>query len=491
MQHATDPGTAARSPVRADLYADVPYWSMPDRQADPNRIGLVARLHGFEPPDPRTARVLELGCGDGANLLAYAAAWPQSRCTGVDLNAAAISRGSELASAAGLTNVDLRVGDLAEIDPRVGEFDYITLHGLVSWVPAHVRDAALRIAAASLAPGGIVMCDYDALPGWALWRPARELLLLGASRAGDDARPADRIAAARAQLQAARDLNGGDGMYGQLLTASVDRVCDTTSHLLFHDDMAPSLTPLWVDEMAALADAAGLGYIGELLPSQWWEVNAGPAERLREFAGSDPVRGQKLADLVVGPQFKCTLFARADDGPSRSGLDPARVPEAVVHADTAFDDLLVHDHPLIVGFVDHVRAAGPRGASLTAIAEATGADPDVVSHTAVTLATSRALNLRLLHPPVAERPGVRPAVHALVREQTTRTQVFTTRTHDSVVIEDPCAIHLLQLLDGTRDLAALAHELSVRMQRRDDPALGAEISQILDQFATHGLLMET
>jgi len=38
------------------------------------------------PPDYRVARVLELGCASGGNLIPYAIAYPESKCIGIDLS---------------------------------------------------------------------------------------------------------------------------------------------------------------------------------------------------------------------------------------------------------------------------------------------------------------------------------------------------------------------------------------------------------------------
>ena len=69
------------------VYDEVPYANLPFAQARPSVFATVAALHGLTPPDPRRARVLELGCGAGANLAGIAAANPEATAVGVDLAA--------------------------------------------------------------------------------------------------------------------------------------------------------------------------------------------------------------------------------------------------------------------------------------------------------------------------------------------------------------------------------------------------------------------
>ena len=96
--------------------------------------------------------MLELGCGDGANVLSIAQSLPGARVVGVDAAGGAISRGSELARAAGIENLDLRVGDLERLDDGLGTFDYVIAHGVYSWIPPRARGALLAGCRRHLAP---------------------------------------------------------------------------------------------------------------------------------------------------------------------------------------------------------------------------------------------------------------------------------------------------------------------------------------------------
>src|ERR1043165_8285547 len=94
------------------IYDQVRYSNFPYAQTHPDRLATVAMLHGLEPPDPFHARVLEIGCGAGGNLMAMASATPGIRAVGVDLAAVAIEEGRTVVAEVGLDNVDLRQGDV-------------------------------------------------------------------------------------------------------------------------------------------------------------------------------------------------------------------------------------------------------------------------------------------------------------------------------------------------------------------------------------------
>ena len=133
------------------IYDEVRYSNFPYAQTHPDRLATVAILHGLEPPDPFRARVLEIGCGAGGNLMAMAAATPGIRAVGVDLAAVAIEDGRKVAAAVGLDNVDLQQGDVRALtDGHLGEFDYVVAHGVYGWVPADAREALLAIRCRSV-----------------------------------------------------------------------------------------------------------------------------------------------------------------------------------------------------------------------------------------------------------------------------------------------------------------------------------------------------
>ncbi|HEY2880987.1 MAG TPA: SAM-dependent methyltransferase, partial [Pirellulales bacterium] len=59
-----------------NTYDAVPYISVPVPVSHPDRMAVVAQLFGMMPPPTAEARVLELGCASGGNLLPMAESLP-------------------------------------------------------------------------------------------------------------------------------------------------------------------------------------------------------------------------------------------------------------------------------------------------------------------------------------------------------------------------------------------------------------------------------
>ena len=133
------------TPTPPSYYDIVPYDSHPFPQSTVEHLEALAFLFGLAAPAPARARVLELGCAAGGNLIPIAARYPEAKTLGVDLSSVQIQQGQAAIDQLQLENVELRALDIASIDASFGQFDYILCHGVYSWVPESVQDAILRI----------------------------------------------------------------------------------------------------------------------------------------------------------------------------------------------------------------------------------------------------------------------------------------------------------------------------------------------------------
>ena len=111
-------------------YDQVLYPGFPLAQTHPDRLATIAGLLGMTAVRPDHCRVLELGCGDGGNLIPMAVELPGSEFKGIDLAEQAVARGQAVSQALRLKNISLRQMDLMEVGADLGTFDYILAHGL-------------------------------------------------------------------------------------------------------------------------------------------------------------------------------------------------------------------------------------------------------------------------------------------------------------------------------------------------------------------------
>src|SRR5881396_2260753 len=86
-------------------YDDAPYPSYPHPFTHPARTSARAAMLGMKTPPVNTARVLEIGCAAGGNIVPMAAALPEARFVGIDISEHQIAEAQGAARLLGLTNI--------------------------------------------------------------------------------------------------------------------------------------------------------------------------------------------------------------------------------------------------------------------------------------------------------------------------------------------------------------------------------------------------
>jgi SAM-dependent methyltransferase len=178
-------------------YDQVPYPSLAHVQTHPDRLATIAALFGLQTAPVERCRVLELGCGDGMNLISMAHGLPQSEFFGIDSAGRAIAEGNQTIDDLSLDNVRLQQLDLMKFAANDVAFDYIIAHGLYSWVPDPVRDRILAICSECLSQNGIAYVSYNTYPGGHIRDMVREMMLFHVRGASD---VGQKIAQGRALL---------------------------------------------------------------------------------------------------------------------------------------------------------------------------------------------------------------------------------------------------------------------------------------------------
>ena len=291
-------------------YDAVAYPSHPLPQAHPDRLATLAALFGLSPAPPERCRVLELGCGDGANLVPLAYALPDSRFLGIDLAETAVAKGRAVARELGLANAELRHADLMELPSDLGEFDYVIAHGLYSWVPAPVRDRILKICADHLAPQGVAYVSYNTFPGGRVRQMIRDMMRF---HVRDFPEPERRIAQSRSLVKFLAEGHTAEGPYRDLLREELRRVgFEKDEAVLYHDDLSEVNDPVYFHEFAAHAAAHGLQYLGEADFFEMQDRLYPPhiAKELRELGERDVLLKEQYLDFLKLRRFRQTLLCR-------------------------------------------------------------------------------------------------------------------------------------------------------------------------------------
>jgi predicted O-methyltransferase YrrM len=152
------------------------------REQSPTHLNLACVLNGVTPVDTALPfTYLELGFGRGLSLNTLAAANPNGDFYGIDFNPAHVAGARQLAQAASLENVTLLERSFEALalqeDADIPECDFITLHGIYTWVTAENQQHIIAIINRYLKPGGIVYVSYNALPGTCPTLPLQRMMV--------------------------------------------------------------------------------------------------------------------------------------------------------------------------------------------------------------------------------------------------------------------------------------------------------------------------
>jgi SAM-dependent methyltransferase len=491
-------------------YDLVPYPGHAHAETHPNRVAAIARLFGLDAPPVATASVLEVACGDAANLIPVAVSLPAARCVGFDLAASAIERGRACIARLGLASVRLEIADLAAAGAAFGTFDYVIAHGLYSWVPAPVRDALLALIRDSLSPAGVALVSYNTYPGWQLGDMVRGMARYHVREVEDSGA---RVAQARALLDFLAVAHDADDAYGQMLAAEAQRFAKLSPAHLVHDDLAEVNDPVWFHQFVAHAGRFGLGFLAEADFATLSGAELPEAARAKlAVLQDDPVAYGQYLDFARARRFRSTLLCHAARAVAAAPIpgavrrllaasaavpDAQRVdlaPGAEAHFRWGERASLKTDHPLakaaFVTLLDRWRKPSTFDALLEAACARLGRPASEADAEALETILLGAFGLRMVELTAepwccAPRATDRPEASALARLEAEDGELVTTLAHRRVRLEDPALRCLLRLCDGTRDAEALGADLEAAGHVLDREAVAAR----LDGFAKLGLLV--
>jgi SAM-dependent methyltransferase len=479
--------------AQEDAYDLVAYPGFAYADTHPDQLATMAILHGLSPAPIELCRVLEIGCGDGANLIPMAYALPSSHFVGFDLAALPISRGLARIRDLGLRNIRLFQANLLDADAGLGEFDYIIAHGLYAWVPENVQDRLLALCRSHLAPSGIAFVSYNALPGSHMKDLVRGMMR---HQVKDVAEPEQRVPQAIDLLRfVIRSRAEGDA-YRVVLEEQLKQIERRTPHAVYHDELSPIHHPLYFCDFVKHAQLHGLQYLSEavLPPPNDPCYRADLQQELQRAAGSDVIAREQLLDFARMRMFRETLLCHQEREVRRDmPVDAFRrlrfASQAIsstgeVPADRVFTlpggIKMETAHPGVNALMEQLIASWPRAVPFDQL------EPTLARHglgligdsapMLLRLAVTRMIELSNWTAPVASGIEPRPRATATSRQEARIQPHAATLLHATLGLEDPLARAFLQLLDGTKDLKALLESMQVEF-----PALPAEqLEQAID-----------
>ena len=471
-------------------YDKVPYPSKFFLQTHPDRLAAAGLLYGMQPAPVENCSVLELGCGNGSNLISHSYGLPNSRFVGIDLSEIHIDQANTAAKKLELSNVEFRKMDVMEMTVGdFGRFDYITAHGLISWVPDFVRDKVMSLFDELLHLTGIGYISYNAYPGSYAREMVRSLMRYHTKGIDDPNTKVEQAISLLGML--AKNANEPE-VYQRILQFEFRRHQQHDTADIFHDDLGECYRPFYFHEFASLLKENGMQFLSEAeLHASSRQGVAVEYNKHLDSLGTVEEREQYL-DLLRGRVFRQTLFCRSEIKLDRepkpaimekfylsSSLRPVEpladigAPIVQKYANAKGHSMQI-DHPLTKASLAYLGEIWGRSiktselfdAGKQIVVNAGGSsenwDGDFETTRSIILQIALASDLIELHAYAPETPqsaGSKPKVNRLSRWQLRDANNVLTVLNKDLKLEDKTAHHLLDLMDGTRTKMKLVTDM--------------------------------
>jgi len=501
--------------VSESPYDKIPYSNNCFPETHPRRMRTAGVLLGLSPPPHETARVLELGCGRGGNLLPMAEQYPEARFVGIDLSERQIAEAKEATAHVGAPNIEFRHMSITDVTKAFGEFDYVICHGVFSWVPPAVRDHILTVCRENLSPTGVAFISYNTYPGWHLRGLARDVMNYHAKHCAD---PEEGLAEARTLLRLLAEAPILQSRpISTVLKSEVEQIKDKDDAYLLHEYLEEYNQPYYFHEFMTLAAGAGLQYLADGRANAFPVAQVGKeaAAFVERYAG-DVVRAEQYADFFRSQMFRRSYVCRAGqpvDWPGAAGRTLGlhvtsslrRRPDAkVAHKDqvqfaTPRGNGVVSGDPLVKAALAALEAAFPRAIPFEALCDQVLAAVKVPPAQGAAVRSQLAAQvsgfwkgnlLELDVTPatfahaVTERPKASPVARLYAKAQA----LVPTRRHDMASLDD-VGRQVIQLVDGSRTSEQMLDVFLADKPHVKRDGVRAQLTQLLNGFAGQALLV--
>lgn len=453
-------------------YDEVDYPSYAFRQTHPERLACLAHQFGIAHAPATRCRVLDIGAGDGGNIIPMAYQLPEARFVGFDLAGAPVDRGRGLIEAIGLENIELRQGDILDIDLGPEPFDYIISHGVYAWTPEPVREGLLALIGRALAPDGLAVVSYNVLPGCRVRQVVRDLLLYRLRN----------VQGARGRMEAAIDCLEDvvatfpkDDAFSVLVANHARKLLERPAEVLAHDELGEDYHPVHLHEFLGAAARYDLTYLTDALGEESGEGFLPP--HALDDPAFDVVDFAQRQDFREGRGFRYSVLMRAGRPLDRKP-DPSRLFD--LHAcapiqgaaepgtfNVSRAQFEVKD-PVLLSAVEAMAAAWPNTVAVRDLVS----DPE---HAAPLqrMFWAGLIDLQTTPAVFADGTGPRPEASAVARRQAAAGWTrLTCLNHGTVEVTDPFSLAFIAGLDGSRTRDEIARDIAPKLGVDVDNARG-------------------
>ncbi len=300
---------ALRAPS-SDTYDLVPYDHYSSADTHPELLRARAKLVGVDAPPLSSARVLEIGCAQGWNLLYLAAQYPNARFEGLDRSKIQIQSAKELASKLELTNIQFTQSLFQELLSSDSRYDFIIVHGVLSWISPRDQETLIQVLSERLSENGLAFVSFNVRPAWHVKEHATHICRFFAQMVDD---PYEKAELAQTGLNLiVEQLHEKNPHLSELLNAELSLMRKRSASYILHEYLEDYNLPLSFEAFHSLIHKYGLHFLGDTRMNGLLDYEVQP--NLRPFAhqarARSPEAYESFCDIVRNRVFRRAVIGR-------------------------------------------------------------------------------------------------------------------------------------------------------------------------------------
>jgi cyclopropane fatty-acyl-phospholipid synthase-like methyltransferase/methyltransferase-like protein len=466
-------------------YDDVIYPGYAFSFTNPAHLCAAGKLRGLNPPDPRTANILEIGCSTGGNIINIAYTLPQAHCIGIDYSATQIKLGQKTLRDSGLQNITLHTLDARDLHAAFPDkrFDYIIVHGVYSWVDTDVQQSILAACRDMLTKDGLAFISFNAYPGWKLYEASRSFMKFRTAGINNPAQKA--IAARQAVNFLYKHSFAAPLHYRQSIEKNAQVLAAAPDTMILHDYLEAVSKPCSFTEFCTSLKKFNLSYVDDARPD-FLRPEQCSQEIAQSLSGMEYNRALQYLDYFTGRQFHSAIICHQgqsllhERNPQHintlyfsSRIRAQISPEQLISSKASrffFDNrsiqvdntfvkamlcVLASTWPACISYADLISRSSDMLLNFGGTAPDAGTAHDIAQNVLWTLISQNLCSYMACALPAAQNPGEFPISSAVARAQLKQGDMICTLLHHNAKLNDSVAIWLVSHCDGTRSIDIL------------------------------------
>ena len=293
-------------------YDEVPYISKTFFNTQPIRLKTILKLLDYDAPNIETAKVLEIGCSFGGNIIPFALSYPNSKVTGIDLSETQINEGKKIIKHLEIDNIELLHQNVLEYETDE-IFDYIICHGVYSWIPEEVQKGILKLVKKNLAKNGLALISYNTYPGWKNLEVLRDVMLFRdkyLTSRGVKITSENKVSFGRGALEFLKDYSH----LNSRIKSGIDAMTDKNDYYILHEYYELFNKPLYLHEFNEYLEKNGLKHIIDSDFSKSFPMlNDELEDKINNECGDDYITREQYFDFLFDTQFRSSIITHKEN----------------------------------------------------------------------------------------------------------------------------------------------------------------------------------